>query len=175
MIRLFTIAALFALILNSPFAAEESGDYKPDTFAIAAESSELTSTISKLSGISPYFHLYDINGKLIEVLPNPHLDLEYGIGPAAAATLADKGVTVNNLMPGYTRTERLEHLAAHIASQKGVPESEAYAGWETQVPAGRIGEPEEFGALAAFLASEQAAYITGQSIAVDGGWIRSLI
>lgn len=98
-----------------------------------------------------------------------------GLARTLANEVADKGVTVNNLMPGYTRTERLEHLAAHIASQKGVPESEAYAGWETQVPAGRIGEPEEFGALAAFLASEQAAYITGQSIAVDGGWIRSLI
>lgn len=94
MIRVLTTVALFALILTSPFAAEESGDYKPDTFAIAAEGTELVSPVSKLSGISPYFHLYDINGKVIEVLANPHLDLEYGIGPAAAATLADKGVTV---------------------------------------------------------------------------------
>ena len=94
MTRLFTIAALFALILNSAFAAEGTGDYRPDTFAIAAEGTELASPISKLSGVSPYFHLYDINGKLIEVLPNPHLDLEYGIGPAAATTLADKGATV---------------------------------------------------------------------------------
>lgn len=94
MIRLFTFAALFALILNSPLAAEDPSDYKPDTFAIAAEGTELASTISKLSGISPYFHLYDVNGKAIEVLANPHLDLEFGIGPAAAATLADKGVTV---------------------------------------------------------------------------------
>ncbi len=93
MIRLSTIAALFALLLNSAFAAEDTGDYQPDTFAIAAEGTELTATISKLSGISPYFHLYDINGKLIEVLPNPHLDLEYGIGPAVATTLADKGAT----------------------------------------------------------------------------------
>ena len=84
-------------------------------------------------------------------------------------------MTVNNLMPGYTRTERLEHLASHIAEQRGISESEAYRGWESQVPAGRIGEPREFGALAAFLASEQAAYITGQSIAVDGGWIQSLL
>ena len=94
MIRLFIIAALFALSLNPVFAAEDPGDYRPDTFAIAAEGTELTSAISKLSGISPYFHLYDINGKLIEVLSNPHLDLEYGIGPAAATTLADKGATV---------------------------------------------------------------------------------
>jgi predicted Fe-Mo cluster-binding NifX family protein len=94
MIRVISIIALFALMVNSPFAAEEAGDYRPDTFAIAADGTELTSPISKLSGISPYFHLYDINGTAIEVLANPHLDLEFGTGPAAAATLADKGVTV---------------------------------------------------------------------------------
>jgi 3-oxoacyl-[acyl-carrier protein] reductase len=98
-----------------------------------------------------------------------------GLARTLANEVADQGVTVNNLMPGYTRTERLEHLASHIAEQKDIPEGEAYAAWEDQVPAGRIGEPREFGALAAFLASEQAAYITGQSIAVDGGWIRSLL
>ena len=98
-----------------------------------------------------------------------------GLARTLANEVADRGVTVNNLMPGYTRTERLEHLASHIAGQRGVSQAEAYAGWESQVPAGRIGEPREFGALAAFLASEQAAYITGQSIAVDGGWIRSLL
>ncbi len=98
-----------------------------------------------------------------------------GLARTLANEVAEQGVTVNNLMPGYTRTERLEHLASHIAEQRGISESEAYRGWESQVPAGRIGEPREFGALAAFLASEQAAYITGQSIAVDGGWIQSLL
>ncbi len=98
-----------------------------------------------------------------------------GLARTLANEVADQGVTVNNLMPGYPRTERLEHLASHIAEQRGVSESEAYEGWESQVPAGRIGEPREFGALAAFLASEQAAYITGQSIAVDGGWIKALL
>ena len=94
MIRVLSIVALFSLILNSPLAAEEAGDYKPDTFAIAAEGPEPTSPISKLSGVSPYFHLYDVDGKAIEVLANPHIDLEFGTGPAAATTLADKGVTV---------------------------------------------------------------------------------
>lgn len=98
-----------------------------------------------------------------------------GLARTLANEVAGKGVTVNNLMPGYTRTERLEHLASHIAEQRGVSEADAYAGWESQVPAGRIGEPREFGAMAAFLASEHAAYVTGQSIAVDGGWIRSLL
>lgn len=98
-----------------------------------------------------------------------------GLARTLANEVAPFGVTVNNLMPGYTRTERLEELADHIASNRGIPQAEAYAGWEGQVPMGRIGETREFAALAAFLASERASYITGQSIAVDGGWIRSLL
>lgn len=94
MIRVLSLVALLGLTLTAAIAAEDADDYKPDTFAISAEGTELTSPISKLTGISPYYHLYDINGKAVEVLANPHLDLEYGIGPAAAATLADKGVTV---------------------------------------------------------------------------------
>mgnify|MGYP001821697702 FL=1 len=94
MIRVLSLVALLGLTLTAAVASEEAGDYKPDTFAISAEGAELTSPISKLTGISPYYHLYDINGKAVEVLANPHLDLEYGIGPAAATTLADKGVTV---------------------------------------------------------------------------------
>ena len=94
MIRILSLAALLALGLPATAAAEEAGAYRPDTFAIAAEGAELTSSISDLSGISPYFHIYDIDGNPIEILANPHLDLEFGTGPAAAATLADKGVTV---------------------------------------------------------------------------------
>lgn len=63
-------------------------------FAIAADGDQIASTIVKLAGIAPYFHIYDGDGKLIQVLPNPHLDLEFGIGPKAAASLADLGVTV---------------------------------------------------------------------------------
>lgn len=96
-----------------------------------------------------------------------------------ARTLANEtapfGVTVNNLMPGYTRTERVEQLARSSASEHGTEPDEAFARWEEQIPIGRLGEPREFAALAAFLASERASYITGQSIAVDGGWIRALL
>jgi predicted Fe-Mo cluster-binding NifX family protein len=94
MIRVLSFIALVVLTQTAAVAAEEADDYKPDTFAISADGSELTSPISKLSGVSPYFHLYDINGKAVEVLANPHLELEFGTGPAAATTLADKGVTV---------------------------------------------------------------------------------
>lgn len=98
---------------------------------------------------------------------------------AFARTLANEvaphGITVNNLLPGYTRTDRVVDLAAQMAESSGTT-PEAVAGkWEAQIPMGRLGEPKEFAALAAFLASERASYITGQSIAVDGGWIRGLM
>jgi 3-oxoacyl-[acyl-carrier protein] reductase len=98
-----------------------------------------------------------------------------GFARTLANEVAADGVTVNNVMPGYTRTDRLEHLAARVAKAKGVPESEMLTVWNDEIPARRIGEPNELAALVAFLASERAAYITGQSIAVDGGWIRSLL
>ena len=65
-----------------------------DKFAIAADGDQAIAEIADLAGIAPFFHLYDVNGKRLQVVPNPHLDMEYGIGPAAAATLADMGVTV---------------------------------------------------------------------------------
>jgi 3-oxoacyl-[acyl-carrier protein] reductase len=98
-----------------------------------------------------------------------------GFARTLATEVAPFNVTVNNLMPGYTRTERLEQLAAANAKSKGITREEAFAAWEHQIPMGRVGEPEEFAALAAFLASERASYITAQSIAVDGGWISALL
>jgi 3-oxoacyl-[acyl-carrier protein] reductase len=98
-----------------------------------------------------------------------------GFARTLANEVAPFNVTVNNLMPGYTRTERLEQLAAATAGAQGITREQAFAAWEAQVPMGRVGEPEEFAALAVFLASERGSYITAQSIAVDGGWIRSLL
>lgn len=98
-----------------------------------------------------------------------------GFARTLANEVAPFGITVNNLMPGYTRTERLEQLAKANASSQGTTREEAFARWEQQIPMGRVGEPEEFAALAVFLASAKASYITAQSIAVDGGWIRSLL
>ena len=98
-----------------------------------------------------------------------------GFARTLANEVAPFGITVNNLMPGYTRTERVEELANASAKAKGTTPAEELARWEGQIPMGRLGEPHEFAALAAFLASERASYITAQSIAVDGGWIRSLL
>jgi 3-oxoacyl-[acyl-carrier protein] reductase len=98
-----------------------------------------------------------------------------GFARTLANEVAVHGITVNNILPGYTRTERVEELARAAAERGGISAAEASAKWEAEIPMKRLGEPREFAALAAFLVSERASYITGTSIAVDGGWIRSLI
>jgi 3-oxoacyl-[acyl-carrier protein] reductase len=98
-----------------------------------------------------------------------------GFARTLANEVAADGITVNNLMPGYTRTDRVEKLAQAQAERDGGTPEDVYAKWEAQIPMGRLGEPDEFGAVAAFLASARASYVTGQSLAVDGGWIRSLV
>jgi 3-oxoacyl-[acyl-carrier protein] reductase len=97
-----------------------------------------------------------------------------GFAKTIANEAAPFGVTVNNVLPGYTKTERLTQLADAVAGRSGATPESVYESWETEVPMGRLGDPKELAALTAFLASEQAAYITGQSIAVDGGWIKGL-
>ena len=90
-----------------------------------------------------------------------------GLTKTLANECGPYNVLVNNLCPGYTATARLEGLAA------GKPELRDR--WLNQIPVGRFGKPEEFGAVAAFLCSEQAGYITGVSLAVDGGFTRGLL
>jgi 3-oxoacyl-[acyl-carrier protein] reductase len=97
-----------------------------------------------------------------------------GFARTLATEVAPFGITVNNVLPGYTRTERVEQLNRATAEREGIPVAEVQRRIESQIPMGRLGEPREFAALAAFLASERASYITGQSMAVDGGWIRAM-
>jgi 3-oxoacyl-[acyl-carrier protein] reductase len=100
-----------------------------------------------------------------------------GFARTLANEVAPFGVTVNNLLPGYTRTDRVQELARAAGGKAGggPASTDIVSKWEKEIPMGRLGEPREFAALAAFLASERASYITGSSIAVDGGWIRSLL
>ena len=97
-----------------------------------------------------------------------------GFAKTLADEVAEHGITVNNILPGYTLTERVEQLAGTVAEKEGVEIDEVKRRWEAQIPMKRLGRPEEFAALAAFLVSERASYITGSSVAADGGWIRSL-
>jgi len=98
-----------------------------------------------------------------------------GFARTLANEVAPFGITVNNILPGYTKTERVESLARQAAEKRGVPVEASYESWEKEIPMRRLGEPREIAALAAFLASERASYITGGAIAADGGWIRSLL
>ena len=96
-----------------------------------------------------------------------------------ARTLANEvaadGVTVNNVLPGYTRTERVTQLNAARAASEGVDTAEIQKRIDAQIPMRRMGDAREFAAMVAFLCSERASYVTAQSIPVDGGWIRSLV
>lgn len=96
-----------------------------------------------------------------------------------ARTLANEygpdGITVNNVCPGYTLTERLDELAQQLAKARATTGDQVLKQWSSEVPLGRLGRPEEFAAVVAFLVSERAGYINGASIAVDGGWVRSLL
>jgi 3-oxoacyl-[acyl-carrier protein] reductase len=88
-----------------------------------------------------------------------------GLMKTLSNELAMYNITVNNVMPGYTETERLKEL---------IENNPSFASAKTEIPLGRFGKPEEFAAAVAFLASERASYITGVSLAVDGGWIKGM-
>lgn len=98
-----------------------------------------------------------------------------GLARTLANEYAAQGITVNNVCPGYTGTERLGELAETISARTGTTPEEVFAGWKRQIPGGRIGTPEEFAAVVTFLASERASYVNGTSIAIDGGIVRGLL
>ncbi len=97
----------------------------------------------------------------------------HGLAKTLATQLASRGITINNVMPGYIQTDRVEQLAQYTAHQTGKSVAEVLAESAQPIPMGRIGRPAEFGAVVAFLASEQASYITGVSLPVDGGRVKS--
>jgi 3-oxoacyl-[acyl-carrier protein] reductase len=82
---------------------------------------------------------------------------------------APRGVTINNVAPGFTATARVEQLLADAAGRAGVTVAEARAGRLAAIPAGRMGEPAEVAAAVAYFCSEAAGYVTGQMLVVDGG------
>ena len=98
-----------------------------------------------------------------------------GFSRTLANEVAAEGITVNTILPGFMNTDRVVELAEATAAREGVAVEAVQSRTREQIPMRRIGEPRELAALATFLASERASYITGQSIAVDGGWIRGLL
>ena len=114
------------------------------------------------------------------VQPIPNLALSNGIRAAVmgwskslAAEVASMGITVNMMLPGRIHTDRVNQLDAVAAKKQNKSSEEVAKASAASIPTGRYGRPEEFADTVAFLASTKASYITGASIRVDGGMIRS--
>jgi 3-oxoacyl-[acyl-carrier protein] reductase len=91
-----------------------------------------------------------------------------------ANELGQKGITVNNVLPGATATERLTQIINNKASKSGMTVEDVTQKMKSSIPLKRFGKPEEIGAAIAFLASPAAAYINGTNLVVDGGRTKSL-
>ncbi len=108
------------------------------------------------------------------VLSNAFRPALAGVVKTLAGEVAADGITVNMIAPGRVDTERVRELDERRAKNAGVPVEEFRRSFERTIPAGRYGDPAEVGAVVAFLASDAAAYVTGQTILVDGGLVRTL-
>lgn len=91
-----------------------------------------------------------------------------------ANEVASDKITVNSILTGYFDTERITDLNKKKSEQMGIPVDKVRRAMEDQVPMKRIGDPNEYGFLVAFLASDKASYITGTNIPIDGGLLKSL-
>ena len=91
-----------------------------------------------------------------------------------ANELGQFGITVNNVLPGATMTGRLDEIAEARSAKSGISKELVFENWKKEIPARRIGQPEEVAAAVAFLASPAAAYINGINLPVDGGRTKSL-
>jgi 3-oxoacyl-[acyl-carrier protein] reductase len=97
-----------------------------------------------------------------------------GLAKTLAIDLAPERITVNNVCPGRILTDRLRYGSIRASMSQGMSEEEALQEMVRAIPMGRAGRPEEVGALVAFLAPAQAAYITGTTMVIDGGFVRSI-
>ncbi len=88
--------------------------------------------------------------------------------------LASYNIRINNILPGRLDTERVKHLDGVIAESKGISVNEVRSSFQEQIPLSRYGKPEELGNLAAFLLSDKASFITGTTIPVDGGMLKTV-
>jgi len=122
-----------------------------------------------------------IIGSLVTSEPRAELAISSGIRPGLVAltrllarTHGKDGITVNMVSPGYTRTERVIEVANAKREETGRGAMQALRAIAAEIPVGRLAEPEEIGAVVAFLCSEQAAFVNGVNLLVDGGQDRGI-
>lgn len=108
------------------------------------------------------------------VLSNAARAAVVGLMKSLANEFGKDGITVNNVGPGYTATDRLKELAKARSASSGRSEDEIFAAWASDAALKRVGEPREVADAIVWLASERASYITGQTILVDGGAYKGL-
>jgi 3-oxoacyl-[acyl-carrier protein] reductase len=147
----------------------------------------LLSLIRCVRGVLPHMREGESWGRIVNVAsssvkqPIENLTLSNtfraglaGLAKSLSLELAPDGILVNTLGPGRISTARSESMDASQAESQGVSVEEVRGSFESRIPLGRYGTPEEFARVAAFLASPANGYVTGQAILVDGGMVRAL-
>ncbi|MDA3963829.1 MAG: SDR family oxidoreductase [Planctomycetota bacterium] len=189
------IAAVEAAYGRIDVLVTNSGGPPPGTFdeldeAAFAAANELLllNPVRLVKAALPALRRHGDGGRIIavtscstrEVLPNLMLSnavraAVVGWAKTLARELAAEGITVNCLAPGMVDTERIAELGAAVAKRQGISVEQVRRNMLAAQPSGRLGEPAEFGAACAFLASRQAAYISGTTVYVDGANMRTVV
>lgn len=166
---------------SAPFEAIADADWRTSIDSL------LMSVVRLSRGVIPHMrargggrmiHVTSISVKQpIEglVLSNSLRAAVTGLAKTLAVELAPDNILVNCVAPGYTRTDRVRELNEAVAAREGLSIGAVQQRTEARIPMGRLGTPEEFGAVVAFLASPDASYVTGTTLQVDGGFVRSLL
>lgn len=165
-------------------------EFSADTWRMGLELN-LVSTINMCRHALPYLREAARTSGLARILmitsiaakqPVPSLYLSntaragvQGFAKTLSEEVGPAGITVNTILPGFTRTVRLQELVDQIQDRSGQSPEEIEAGWAAGAALNRLAEPEEFAAVAAFLCSARAGYVTGAAIPVDGGYTKHLL
>ena len=175
------------LVTNNGGPAAGYFDDLDDAAWLAAHQLTLMSAVRLIRAVLPVMRVQQW-GRIINItsvsvkqpidnllLSNVYRPGVIGLAKTLSAQVAGDGITVNNVAPGYTRTDRVLELAKARAADEGKTVEDILAETAGGFPMQRMGEPQELAALVAFLASERASYITGTTIQVDGGYVKGLM
>lgn len=147
----------------------------------------LLSTIAMIKAAVPWMRMQKC-GRIVNILSvtakQPEINLLVsntmraglvGYTKSVSQELASENILINNVAPGYTKTERLGELADNLAAKNEVSVEQVFGEWESKIPMGRLGRPGELANMVTFLASDAASYVTGVTIQVDGGFVQGLL